>query len=358
MYASNERSVFSCLILLFWIIFTVIMSGGQVIADEVNKYVIEPGHPSLQQWLLPDKPPIPRNNYPTKERIELGKKLFFDPRVSRDRNMSCATCHNPLFGWSDGLPTARGSKSMVLGRASPVITNTAFNYIQMWDGRKRNLEDQATGPMEASVEMNTDFLALEILLNMKGYRMLFADAYPGEDIDAKTAAKAIASFEWTVISNDSPFDNWVRGDASALTEQQVRGFNLFVDRNKGNCNICHSAPNFTDDGFHNIGLKSHGKADPDMGRFGIKPVKILKGAFKTPTLRDISLSSPYFHDGSANTLMEVMEHYNRGGDVKKDLSPNLKKLNLSNQEMLDIVAFLEGLTTPPKPFLLPILPLE
>ncbi len=358
MKINNKRFALFYFLLPLWMLLAVVMTASQVIADEGDKYVFKPGHPSLLPWLLADKPPVPEHNYPTNERIELGKKLFFDPRVSRDRNMSCATCHSPLFGWSDGLPTARGSKSMVLGRASPVITNTAFNEIQMWDGRKRDLEDQATGPMEASVEMNTDFHSLDKLLHMKGYETLFASAYPGENINAKTAAKAIASFEWTIISNDSPFDNWVRGDTTALTEQQIRGFKLFVNKNKGNCIICHSAPNFTDNGFHNIGLKSYGKKDPDMGRYAIKPVKVLKGAFKTPTLRDISLSAPYFHDGSANTLMEVMEHYNQGGVVKNNLSLNMKQLNLSNQEMEDIVVFLQGLTTPPKPFMLPILPLE
>ncbi len=320
-------------------------------------YIIKAGDPSLQEWLMPDSP-FSAGNAPGQDQIELGKKLFFDPRISRQGNMSCSTCHNPMFGWSDGLPTGVGFKGVVLGRASPVVTNTAYNSIQMWDGRKRDLVDQATGPMEASVEMNTDMHSLKKLLNNQGYTELFNQSYPGETVGANTAAKAIAAFESTVVSINSPFDQWVRGDSGAMTEQQVRGFKLFINKEKGNCEICHSAPNFTDNGFHNLGLESYGKENPDMGRYAIKPIKILKGAFKTPTLRDITLSAPYFHDGSAKSLLQVVDHYNKGGVVKEDLSPDIKKLNLSINEMEDIVAFMQALTTPPKPFELPTLPLQ
>ncbi|EGW54345.1 cytochrome-c peroxidase [Candidatus Endoriftia persephonae] len=327
-------------------------------ASADSKYVAQPGHPSLQEWLLPDEPPYPADNKPSPARIALGKQLYFDPRIGRDGNMSCATCHSPMLGWSDGLPTAKGFKSQVLGRASPVITNTAFNSLQMWDGRKKSLEDQATGPMEATVEMNTDMIALKRLLNNNGYREAFAEAYPGEPVDATTAGKAIAAFERTIISNNSAFDRWVKGDTNAMSVQQVQGFKLFIDPDKGNCEVCHSAPNFTDNGFHNVGLASYGKENPDMGRYAQKPIRILKGAFKTPTLRDIELSAPYFHDGSSSTLMEAVQHYNRGGEVKQDLSPNIKALKLNQQEMEAIVAFLKALTTPQKPFKLPLLPLE
>ena len=145
---------------------------------------LKAGDPSLQEWLLPDEVPQPDNNKMTPERIELGKMLFFDTRLSGDGNMSCATCHSPLYGWSDGLPTARGSKSMVLDRASPVVTNTAYNAVQMWDGRKTTLEDQAMGPMEATVEMNMDIGALfKWLKSNEGYREAFERAYPGEGIN-------------------------------------------------------------------------------------------------------------------------------------------------------------------------------
>jgi len=169
-------------------------------------------------------------------------------------------------------------------------------------------------------------------------------------------SKAIASFERTAISRNSPFDKWVKGDAKAMTAQQVKGFEVFAG--KGNCMACHSGANFTDNGFHNLGLASWGAAEPDMGRYAIKPVNAMKGAFKTPTLRDIARTAPYFHDGSAQTLMDVVEHYDTGGTVKTNLSPNMKPLNLTQDEKLALVAFMEALTSPYKPVKVPALPVK
>ena len=149
-----------------------------------ESFVLEAGHGSLKVWMLPNTPPHPADNAPTAERVELGKKLFFDTRLSRDGNMACASCHNPMYGWSDGLPTAKGFQSMVLGRATPTVTNTAYNTIQMWDGRKASLEDQAMGPMQASVEMNTDIAKVfGWLRGNDEYVALFGKAYPGEGIN-------------------------------------------------------------------------------------------------------------------------------------------------------------------------------
>ncbi len=310
-----------------------------------------------QKWLLPAPPPSPADNPSTKERVELGKMLFFDPRLSSERNLACATCHNPAFGWTDGLPTAKGFKSKVLGRKTPTIVNSAYTTLQMWDGRRASLEDQAMGPMESQDEMAMDLGALFAWLNGNPtYQTAFDKAYPGEAIDKATTSKAIAAFERTITSGDSPFDRWVRGDKTAMSTQQVHGFRLFEDAAKGNCAVCHSAPNFTDGGFHNIGLTAYARPNPDVGRFAIKPLPSLKGAFKTPTLRDIALTAPYFHDGSARTLTEVVEHYKKGGETKADLSPNIKPLNLTPGEVQDIVAFMQALTTPQKPFTLPLLP--
>ena len=307
------------------------------------QYVFKAGDPSLAEFLLPEVP-YPEGNQPNAARVELGHKLFFDPRLSGDGNMSCATCHNPALGWSDGLPTARGVKSSVLGRASPTIFNTGYNSIQMWDGRKKSLEDQAMGPMQANVEMNMDIGKLfQWIGNSHGYQALFARAYPGEPINETTLSKAIASFERTVVSSHSPFDAWVRGDAGALSAQQVEGFKLFAG--KGNCVACHSGANFTDNGFHNLGLASWGVSEPDMGRYAQKPVNVMRGAFKTPTLREVARTAPYFHDGSAKTLMEVVEHYDRGGEAKSNLSPNIHPLGLSLAEKQALVAFLESLSS-------------
>ncbi len=326
-------------------------------AQDMSNLVFEAGHPSLSEWILPDQPPYPEGNKPTPPRVTLGKALFFDPRLSGDGNMSCATCHNPLMGWSDGLPTARGFQSKVLDRATPVITNTAYNNLQMWDGRKKSLEDQAMGPMEATVEMNMNIKSLfEWLNSNEEYKAMFAKAYPGEPIAAASLSKAIASFERTVVSNNSRFDRWIKGDASALSKAEIEGFKVFVDPDKGNCAVCHSGNNFTDDGFHNIGLISFGKENPDLGRYAEVPLKLMKGAFKTPTIRDIEYSAPYFHDGSVATLKELIDFYERGGDVKTNLSPNLKKLTLSKTDKENLELFLLSLSSPKKAFLLPILP--
>ncbi len=331
---------------------TALLALGALAADE--KLVFKAGHPSLKGYLL-GPVPYPADNKPNAARVALGRALFFDPRLSGDGNMSCATCHNPSMGWSDGLPTARGVKSSVLGRASPTVFNTAYNSIQMWDGRKKSLEDQAMGPMQANVEMNMDIGKLfQWLGTNEGYKAMFAKAYPGEPINESTLSRAIASFERTVVSNNSPFDRWVRGEKTALTEQQVRGFKVFVG--KGNCVACHSGPNFTDNGFHNLGLASFGNPEPDLGRYAQRPVNAMKGAFKTPTVREVARTGPYFHDGSARTLMDVVEHYDRGGDVKTNLSPNIKPLNLTDEEKRALVAFMEGLSSPFKVVSLPDLP--
>ncbi len=337
----------------------LLLAASFVLPMQAIGSTLKAGDTSLQKWLLPGEVPQPDNNKMTPDRVELGKMLFWDTRLSGDGNMSCASCHNPLFGWSDGLPTARGSKSKVLGRASPVVTNTAFNAMQMWDGRKKTLEEQAMGPMEATVEMNMDIGNLfKWIKSNKGYKTAFDKAYPGEGINQSTLSRAIASFERTIVSNNSPFDQWVKGDAKAMSKEQVRGFGVFLDQNKGNCAACHGAPNFVDNGFHNLGLASYGDEKPDMGRFVQLPLARMKGAFKTPTLRDISLSAPYFHDGSAATLMDVMQTYADHGYVEGNISPEIDSINLTKQDMQDLVAFMEALTTPPKPFTLPILPLD
>jgi cytochrome c peroxidase len=298
-------------------------------------------HVANDPYLRPATVPAPADNQTTPERVELGKALFFDPRLSGSNWISCATCHNPALGWSDGLATGIGHGMKQLGRATPTIINTAFNPIQMWDGRKSTLEDQALGPIGADVEMNQPLPELIAKLEqIDGYRTLFRKAYPNEPISEKTLAKAIASFERTVISTESPFDRWRMGDQSAVDAPVKRGFEVFTG--KGNCVACHQGFNFTDNGFHNIGVKDVGAVD--LGRYNEKKLPSMKGAFKTPTLRDIALTAPYMRNGIYRTLDEVVEHYDRGGDVKENLSGNMKPLNLTAQEKADLVAFMNSLT--------------
>lgn len=310
--------------------------------------------PGDMAWRLP-VPVSPLGNQLTQARARLGQALFFDPRLSGNGTMSCATCHNPAFGWSDGLKTAIGDGGKVLARATPTVVNTAFNTQFMWDGRKDSLEDQALGPMKASDEMNTDVPGMLKRLNaIGGYGAMFERAYPGEGITEQSLAKAIAAFERTVVVRDSRFDQWLQGDRRALTASEWRGYKVFSDPDKGNCAACHAPPNFTDNGFHNIGLRTVGQADP--GRYRIRKVASMLGAFKTPTLRGIELTAPYFRDGSAATLEEVVDHYDRGGEDKTNLSPNMKPLRLTTQEKADLVGFMKALTGKARDVVLPPLP--
>lgn len=306
-------------------------------------------------YAIPVTISAPADNAINPQRIELGKNLYFDPRLSGSNWISCASCHNPSLGWSDGLPTGIGHGFGKLGRNSPTIVNTALNFLQFWDGRSPSLEDQAAGPIASPGEMNQDFNELiKELEAISGYREMFEKAYPGQGISKETITKAIATFERTIISKDSPFDRWMEGDESQVSESAKKGFALFVGKAK--CAVCHSGNNFSDNGFHNIGIKSlDGKQDE--GRFALVPVKVMKGAFKTPTLREIALSGPYMHNGIYKTLDEVVEHYNRNGDVRDNLSPNMQgPLNLTDSEKKDLVEFLKTLTGRPIQITLPILP--
>ncbi len=305
------------------------------------------------RFLRPAEVPQPDNNRITTARVELGKMLFFDPRLSGSNWISCGTCHNPALGWSDGLPTAVGHGMGVLERATPTILNTAYQPLQLWDGRARTLEQQALGPIKATGEMNQDLdEVIKELSALKGYRNAFEDAYPGEGITEKTLAKALATYERTIVSTEAPFDRWVKGETHAMSQTAQKGFEVFLG--KGRCALCHDGFNFTDNGFHNLGLKG----DEDPGRYGIRKIKILKGAFKTPTLRDIELTAPYMHNGMYKTLEEVIEHYDRGGDTKDNLDPNMQPLHLTASEKTSLVAFLKALTGEPTPVILPRLPIE
>ena len=304
-------------------------------------------------YLRPIPVPYPADNAPTAARVELGKMLFFDPRLSGSEWISCATCHNPALSWSDGLPTMIGNAMAKGNRSTPTILNTAYNQIQYWDGRAKTLEEQALGPIQAPGEMNQDLEALAKRLGeIEGYRKIFDKAYPNEGIGKETIAKAIASFERTVVSTEGPFDKWRKGDKNAMSVSAQRGFKLF--EGKANCIACHQGFNFADDGFHNIGLPA--STMEDVGRFAHRKVKVSKGAFKTPTLRDVEMTAPYMHNGAYNTLEEVVEHYNKGGVNMENLDPNMKPLNLSSQEKADVVAFMKSLTGKPMEITIPRLP--
>lgn len=310
--------------------------------------------PSIQelkkQYVKPKAIPYPADNPYSKEREALGKMLFFDPRISGSQVMSCATCHNPSFSWGDSLPKAVGHGHKTLGRRTPTILNLAWAERTSWDGRAGSLEEQALGPIQAEGEMNQPIEGMVKRMSVL-YKKDFEKAYPGEPVTEKTIAKAIATFERGVVSGEAPFDKWIKGNESAISARAKNGFVLF--NTKANCAACHSGSNFTDFGFHDIGV-----AGDDLGRGNVlKKIASMQYAFKTPTLRNVVERYPYMHDGSESTLEEVIEFYNLGGRVKRDsLSDQIRPLELTAAEKSDLLEFLKTLSSVDPPVALPKLP--
>lgn len=298
----------------------------------------------------PDTIPFPKDNPYTPEKAALGKMLFFDTRLSRDKNLSCASCHNPSFGWEVPFATAIGAGGKPLGRHAPTALNQAWSKNLFWDGRAPTLEAQAKGPIEAPVEMDLPMgTAVNRLKEVKGYVTAFSKAFPKEGLTEDTIAKAIATFERTIVTGDTPFDRWVRGDAKAMAPEAKRGFALFTG--KANCAACHSGWNFTDDKFHDIGLPT-----TDKGRMGITNAPSDQHAFKTPGLREIAARAPFMHIGQVPTLEAVIAHYITGGEKRPSLSSAMKPLPLNAQDVQDLVAFMRSLSSPQTTLAMPNLP--
>ena len=314
----------------------------------VGESSLSAGDSSLSEWKIPPAPDSDFDEKKTDALVALGRKLFFDKNLSADGNRSCASCHRPELGWADGLPTAVSMNGEPLGRATPSLYNVAYGNIFNWDGSDATLEDQATKPIFNADEMGLE--PEELLAILQGdsvYRRQFEALFPEQLIDIPAVSVALATFQRTLIVKNTRFDQWVAGDANAMTPAEIRGFGVFLDPDRGSCGTCHAAPNFTDDGFHNIGLESLAGENPDLGRYNVRPVKLMRGAFKTPSLRNIALTAPYFHDGSAETLRDVVEHYINGA-VKDNLSPEMKEIELTSQEKDDLIAFLHAISESPQ----------
>jgi cytochrome c peroxidase len=303
------------------------------------------------QYRRPDFIPFPETNPYTLEKAALGKKLFFDTRLSVTAAQSCASCHSPGYAWGDGLAVGVGYGMIKLARRSPTIVNSAWGVTFMWDGRLASLEEQAQAPIQSSAEMNMPIgRLLERLSSIAEYNALFLAAFPRQGLTADTLAEAIATYERTVVSGQAPFDAWIEGDERAISEQAKRGFVTF--NTKGGCSSCHEGWNFTDDGFQDIGLP-----DSDIGRARLFPGILKMGhAFKTPGLREIARRGPYMHDGSLATLEQVIEHYDRGGIERESKSDLIKPLGLSAQDKADLIAFLSTLTSNRVATTMPALP--
>lgn len=321
---------------------------------------------------------VPAANPLTKAKFELGKQLYFDPRVSLDGTVSCATCHNPDKGWTDRMKTSVGIEGQVGGRNAPTVINTAFGRTMFWDGRAPSLEGQAQGPIQNPIEMGKQSYEeiIRRLRTIKGYQDQFQQVF-GTEVTLDGFAKAVATFERVAaLSGNSKYDKYTRdGDFKALSESEKRGMVLFglslssddefkpgVTRAKAACTVCHSGFNFSDEQFHNLGIGWDGSKGEfaDLGRWAISPIGAKNpaelGAFKTPTVRDAEKTGPYMHDGSLATLEEVVEHYDKGGTPNPSLDKEMKKLNLTASEKADLVAFMKALSGEEVKVALPTLP--
>ena len=332
------------------------LSFGAVIVGETRRVDLGTKVPAgvdamKALYRRPSTIPFPKDNAYTPEKAALGKKLYFDTRISVTSAQSCASCHSPGFGWGDGLALGVGHGMAQLGRHSPTIINAAWGSIFMWDGRLANLEEQALGPIQSPGEMNMPVEKLmERLAGIPEYKPLFEAAFPNEGMKIPTLAKAIATYERTVVSERAPFDAWIDGNEKAISEEAKRGFALF--NGKAQCSACHEGWNFTNEGFQDIGLPSK-----DIGRGEFVPGVIkMQHAFKTPSLREITRRSPFMHDGSLATLEAVVEHYDHGGVDRPSRSDLMKPLGLTAQEKADVVAFLKTLTSDLSPTSVPVLP--
>ena len=320
---------------------------------------------------------IPSHNTQSVEKIALGKQLFNDKRLSQDGTISCASCHDKQRAFTDGQKVAVGIGQQTGARNAPTVVNAAFYQTLFLDGRAASLEEQALGPFLNPIEhgLKNQQQIVEIVKQDSQYQKQFADVFniAGSALTAEQVAQAIASFERTLIAGNSAFDRYLFGrDRQALTESEARGMRLF--RRKGNCANCHEISGkdalFMDNRFYNLGvgfdkvnsqigefvqaLRAGENVDEfsftdaqrvELGRFNVTHIITDIGKFKTPTLRNIALTAPYLHDGSAKTLEEVVEYYNKGGDENPFLDSAIFPLHLTDQEKQDLVAFLKALTS-------------
>ena len=330
-----------CVVTLWWVVGIVPGAPATSLQPKAFRPQIPAGIPRWKWRKL-----IPRDNPLTAEKVALGQALYFDKRLSIDGTVSCATCHDPATAFADRNTLALGVAGSVGTRNVPTTLNAMFNQNQFWDGRARSLEEQAMQPLLSPLEMGMrDREAVVTRLNaIPEYRSSFAAAFGGGAITFENVVRAIASYERTLLSADSPFDRFMAGDVRAITEGQKRGWKLF--RGKANCIECHTftreSPFFTDNKFHNTGIAT---GNLDLGRFLITKREQDTGAFKTPTLRDVELTPPYMHNASEKTLLDVMRFYNEGGKRSPYLDEKLRPLNLSDEELSDLVEFMRALTS-------------
>jgi cytochrome c peroxidase len=287
--------------------------------------------------------PVPAENPMTAEKVELGKLLYFDKRLSKDGTIACATCHDPQMAWAEHEPTSTGIDGQVGGANSPTVINAAYATAQFWDGRAASLEEQALGPIENAIEMGHKLTDLVPQLNeIAGYRERFQAVF-GTEVTSEGIAQAIAAFERTVLSGNSPYDQFEGGDENALNETQKAGLQVFED---AGCSTCHTPPLFSNYRYYNAGV-GMAKEPPDEGRKAVTGEERDLGKFRVPSLREVANTGPYFHDGSAATLDAAVTLMAGGGVENPNLSAMMKAVGnkqLSEQDRANLVEFLKALS--------------
>lgn len=277
----------------------------------------------------------PEENVPTPEKVALGKQFFWDTRWSSSGTVACVSCHPPDHGWSDPAPFSTNFAGKPTPRHASTIVNRLFSDRQLWTGLRPSLEEQALKDSN-----RTDEAVVQHLGAIPAYQEQFRKVF-GTDLSPEGVAKAIAAYVRTILSGNAPYDRFRAGDTGALSPAALRGLALF--EGKARCIRCHTGFNFTDEGYHNIGVGMD-KERPDLGRYAVTKNDADRGAFKTPTLRDVAKRGPYMHDGSENTLKGIVAFYNQGGRTNPWLSQEIQPLSLTAQEQTDLVAFLQALT--------------
>jgi cytochrome c peroxidase len=307
----------------------------------------------------------PADNPMTPEKVELGKKLFFDTRLSKTGKMSCETCHLPEKGWADGQVLSARFDGSMNTRHTPTLINVAYFKQWYWDGRAATLEGQVTAAWRGQMGGDPDAMAMTIN-GIEAYKNEFQKVFNGP-ATGDNIAKAIATFVRTIRSENAPWDKYEQGDKSAVSEDAIKGFTVFSDSDKANCTLCHLPPLYTDTLFHNVGV-GYDKPMPDLGRgkilfdaaekAGTKDpnAEPMQGAFKTPTLRSVTENAPYFHDGRAATLEDAVDFMLKGGIKNPHLDEKLMPRKISSEERRQLLAFLRSLTAEAKPFERPQVP--
>jgi cytochrome c peroxidase len=295
--------------------------------------------------------PFPKDAPYSPQIATLGKMLFFDPRVSGAQNLSCASCHNPSFGYEVPVPGAIGAANIPLPRKAPTVLNAAYTPIFFWDGRAPTLESQAAGPIGAPGEMNGNFDdILKRIHAIPEYDGWFKRLFPTEGATKDSVLRSIATYERTVVTGWAPFDRWIDGDENAISDQAKRGFVLF--NGTAGCAGCHTGWNFSDNQFHNVGI-----GDTDIGRGKYEPNNLeAQGAFKTPGLRNLIYRAPFGHAGQFPDLRAIIKFYQSGGVNSPSKSLLIQPFSLNTGETEDLIAFLKSLTAEKVETPLPNLP--